>query len=163
MSLVTYRRGFVMVGVVVKAVVVKHSKAKVVKQERRKRLKERAAMATTILLSIKVLSLINLWLLGFLVFDSYIERIITYIHRRTANLTFFSRKKNNNTWTYFQRTKTPRFNTILYWPVFFVVGTYNESFKLKRIPLLLYWYTKFYLPISVIIGQNTNNDDGKIH
>jgi hypothetical protein len=37
----------VIVGVVVKAVVVKHSKAKVGKQERRKRLKESPAMATT--------------------------------------------------------------------------------------------------------------------
>ena len=48
MSLVTYRRGFMMVGVVVK-----HSKAKLVKQERRKRLKGdvgRAAIATIILL-----------------------------------------------------------------------------------------------------------------
>ena len=79
MSLVTYRRGFVMMGVVVKAVVVKHSKAKVVKQERRKRFKEGAAMATTKLLSTNEICFhLNLWMLCFLVFGSYsyIERIV---------------------------------------------------------------------------------------
>ena len=131
MSLVTYRRGFVMVGVVVKAVVVKHSKAKVVKQERRKGLKERAAMATTILLSIKVLSLINLWLLGFLIFNSYIERIITYIHRRTANLAFFSRKKIIIIRGHiFNEQKHQGLIHFCIGRCFFVVGTYNDSFNL---------------------------------